>query len=33
MVQHAGYPGTDGDKVFPAFMKAAVAAFGDRGSR
>lgn len=23
MVQSAGYPGTDGDKIYPAFMKAA----------
>ena len=28
MVQHAGYPGTDGDKIQPAFRKAAVEAFG-----
>jgi CubicO group peptidase (beta-lactamase class C family) len=28
MVQHAGYPGTDGGKIHPAFTKAAVEAFG-----
>jgi CubicO group peptidase (beta-lactamase class C family) len=28
MVQHCGYPGTDGDKIFPAFMKAATETFG-----
>jgi hypothetical protein len=24
-VQHAGYPGTDGGKILPAFQKAAEA--------
>jgi hypothetical protein len=28
MVQHAGYPGTDGGKILPAFTEAAAAAFG-----
>jgi CubicO group peptidase (beta-lactamase class C family) len=28
MVQHAGYPGTDGGKILPAFMNAAVETFG-----
>ncbi len=28
MVQHAGYPGTDGDKILPAFKNAVVEAFG-----
>ena len=28
MVQHAGYPGTDGGKILPAFTAAAAAAFG-----
>ncbi len=28
MVQHAGYPGTDGPKILPAFRKAAIDAFG-----
>ncbi len=28
MVQHAGYPGTDGGKIHPAFLKAAVEQFG-----
>ncbi len=28
MVQHEGYPGTDGDKIQPAFTKAAVEAYG-----
>jgi CubicO group peptidase (beta-lactamase class C family) len=28
MVQHAGYPGTDGNKIQPAFTKAAFDAFG-----
>lgn len=28
LVQHAGYPGPDGPKIHPAFVKAAVAAFG-----
>jgi CubicO group peptidase (beta-lactamase class C family) len=28
MVQHAGYPGTDGNKIHPAFTKAAFDAFG-----
>lgn len=27
MVQHAGYPGTDGGKILPAFRKAAADAF------
>jgi len=32
-VQHAGYPRPDGNKILPAFMKSAVAAFGERASR
>lgn len=28
LVQHAGYPGTDGGKIHPAFVKAAIEAFG-----
>lgn len=28
MVQHAGYPGTEGGKILPAFTEAAIAAFG-----
>jgi len=28
MVQHAGYPGADGGKIHPAFVKAALDAFG-----
>jgi CubicO group peptidase (beta-lactamase class C family) len=28
MVQHAGYPGTDGPKIFPTFVQAAREAFG-----
>ncbi|MGE5608743.1 MAG: serine hydrolase domain-containing protein [Bacillota bacterium] len=28
MVQHAGYPGTDGGKILPTFTKAAIDAFG-----
>jgi hypothetical protein len=28
MVQHAGYPGADGGKVQPAFVAAAISAFG-----
>jgi CubicO group peptidase (beta-lactamase class C family) len=28
LVQHAGYPGKDGGKIRPTFMKAAVAKFG-----
>jgi CubicO group peptidase (beta-lactamase class C family) len=28
MVQHAGYPGTDGGKIQPAFAKAALEKFG-----
>jgi CubicO group peptidase (beta-lactamase class C family) len=28
MVQHAGYPGTDGNKIQPAFTKAAIEKFG-----
>jgi len=27
MVQHAGYPGSDGGKILPAFRKAAADAF------
>jgi CubicO group peptidase (beta-lactamase class C family) len=30
MVQHAGYPGRDGEKIHPAFVKAAVAEFGGK---
>jgi CubicO group peptidase (beta-lactamase class C family) len=30
LVQHAGYPGRNGGKVHPAFMKAAVEAFGKK---
>ena len=33
LVQHAGYPGTDGDKVLPTFMKSAIAGFGGQASR
>jgi CubicO group peptidase (beta-lactamase class C family) len=32
LVQHAGYPGSDGDKIFPAFLKSAVAEFGKNSS-
>jgi CubicO group peptidase (beta-lactamase class C family) len=28
LVQHAGYGGPDGDKVFPTFMRAAIDQFG-----
>lgn len=28
MVQHAGYPGTDGSKILPAFQQSATEAFG-----
>jgi CubicO group peptidase (beta-lactamase class C family) len=32
MVQHAGYPGTEGGKIHPAFVNAAVAAYGKQSS-
>jgi hypothetical protein len=28
LVQHAGFPGRDGDKIFPKVMKAAIESFG-----
>jgi CubicO group peptidase (beta-lactamase class C family) len=28
MVHHAGFPGADGGKIYPAFTQAAVKAFG-----
>ena len=28
LVQHAGYPGNDGGKIQPAFVSAAIEAFG-----
>ena len=28
LVQHAGYPGTDGDKILPEFRRAALHAVG-----
>ncbi len=35
LVQHAGYPGTNGGKIYPAFAKAAVEQFGhlDSGAK
>ena len=33
LVQHAGYPGPDGDKILPTFRKAAIEEFGDKASR
>jgi CubicO group peptidase (beta-lactamase class C family) len=29
LVQHAGFPGRDGDKIFPTVMKAAIERFGE----
>jgi len=28
LVQHAGFPGRDGDKIFPAVLKAAIERYG-----
>jgi len=28
LVQHAGFPGRDGDKIFPTVMRTAIDRFG-----